>query len=63
MATKKKTAWYNEVTPLSKGLAMFMFIVLPFVGFFLGVEYGKSLGALEVYEKIVRIKAFYEMKE
>lgn len=33
----------TTVTPFSKYLAMFLFIVLPFLGFGLGVQYGKSM--------------------
>lgn len=33
----------TTVTPFSKYLAMFLFIILPFVGFYLGMRYQKSL--------------------
>ena len=41
----KQQDWKHHfitVTPLSKLLAMLLFIALPFVGFWMGVEYGKS---------------------
>ncbi len=31
----------KTVTPLSKTLAFALFIILPFIGFFIGMEYGK----------------------
>ena len=34
---------FTTVTPLSKALAMGMFIILPFATFFLGMSYGKQL--------------------
>jgi hypothetical protein len=37
--------WYaplNRVTPLSKYLALALFVALPFAGFWLGMSYGKS---------------------
>ena len=37
---KKKVKW-NEVTPLSKYLAMALFIAMPFIGFYLGMQYQK----------------------
>lgn len=33
----------TTVTPLSKGLAMIIFIVLPFLGFYLGMQYQQSI--------------------
>lgn len=33
----------NKVTPLSKALAMFLFILFPFLGFLLGMQYQRSL--------------------
>jgi len=44
MATKKKNyAWATTVTPLSKTLALFMFILLPILGFYYGRYYQKQL--------------------
>lgn len=35
--------YLTTVTPFSKYLAMFLFILLPFVGFYLGIQYQQSL--------------------
>lgn len=40
--TNKKNAW-NKVTPLSKALALAMFVAFPFLGFYLGTQYQKKL--------------------
>ena len=37
--------WFTplaQVTPVSKGLAAALFVLLPFIGFWLGMEYGKT---------------------
>lgn len=52
-------AWYTplaRVTPLSKALAMGLFILLPFVGFVVGVGYGKDMdmGDGRILSKISR---------
>lgn len=41
MAKKKNS--FNTVTPLSKTLAMILFILFPFVGFYLGIQHQKKL--------------------
>ena len=38
----KKNA-FNTVTPLSKAIALVMFITFPFIGFYLGMQYQKEL--------------------
>lgn len=38
----------TTVTPLSKALAVILFITLPFIGFFLGVKYQSSLNTPKV---------------
>ena len=38
----KKNA-FNTVTPLSKAIALIMFVSFPFIGFFVGMEYQKAL--------------------
>jgi hypothetical protein len=35
--------WAITVTPLSKALAMFFFILFPFIGFYLGINYQRSV--------------------
>lgn len=42
---------YTTVTPLSKTIALILFIALPFLGFYLGMEYQKRLdvGTRNVY--------------
>lgn len=42
MKKTKKFEW-NQVTPLSKYLVMALFITLPFIGFWLGMQYQKQL--------------------
>lgn len=37
---------FTTVTPFSKALAMILFIVLPFVGFYLGIQYQKRVAYL-----------------
>ena len=39
----KKANWFNRPTTLSKILTMILFIVLPFVAFYLGVNYQKMI--------------------
>ena len=43
MAKKKLSKTWTTVTPLSKFLAMALFILLPFIGFYLGVQYQKNV--------------------
>lgn len=40
----------TQVTPVSKYLALSLFIILPFVGFFLGMEYGRTASLQEMVE-------------
>jgi hypothetical protein len=53
MATKRHTAKktkkleWRKVTPLSKGIALAIFILFPFVGFWLGMVFQKSLLPLQ----------------
>jgi hypothetical protein len=35
---------WNKVTPLSKTIALILFVVLPFFGFYLGLQYGEVIG-------------------
>jgi hypothetical protein len=35
--------WLTTVTPLSKALAMILFIALPFLGFYLGIQYQQKI--------------------
>ena len=44
MAKKNKNA-FNTVTPLSKTIALALFVALPFIGFYLGIQYQKALDA------------------
>ncbi|MFC1755831.1 hypothetical protein ACFLZK_00345 [Patescibacteria group bacterium] len=39
----------KKVTPLSKGLALALFIAMPFIGFCLGIRYQKTLDSLEIH--------------
>ena len=38
---------WNKVTWYSKLLALILFVALPFIGFCLGVRYGKALVTIE----------------
>lgn len=49
MATKKKNSLYvslTTVTPLSKAIAFLLFIIMPFIGFYLGMEYQKTMDSV-----------------
>ena len=39
----------RKVTPLSKGLALALFIAMPFIGFCLGIKYQKVVDSVEIY--------------
>lgn len=43
MAKKKTMNHWNTVTPFSKGLAIALFITLPFLGFYLGMAYQRMI--------------------
>ncbi|HSW97802.1 MAG TPA: hypothetical protein VLF89_08305 [Candidatus Saccharimonadales bacterium] len=43
MVKKKSSQWTNTVTPFSKFLAMLLFILLPFIGFYLGTQYQQKI--------------------
>ncbi|MFS8159375.1 MAG: hypothetical protein ACMG6E_04020, partial [Candidatus Roizmanbacteria bacterium] len=50
---------YTKVTPFSKLLAMVLFVTLPFIGFFFGVQYGKLQPHKIEYvtrEKLVKVQ-------
>jgi hypothetical protein len=50
LPTQQKPGWEQQlstVTPFSKYLAMALFVVLPFLGFYLGVSYG-NLGTARI---------------
>ena len=52
--------YLTEVTPLSKKLALALLIILPLVGFYLGIKYQQSLPSTVEYiekENIVRVPA------
>ncbi|MDO8574321.1 MAG: hypothetical protein Q7R86_01725 [bacterium] len=52
-----KVEW-RKVTLLSKVLAMILFILLPFIGFYLGMEYsGTRLKILETKKWLVEYQA------
>ena len=48
---------YTTVTPLSKAIAMILFIALPFIGFFLGMQYQKGL------DVAIRNEVIYQQPE
>ncbi len=50
--------YLTTVTPLSKYLAMFLFITMPFVGFYLGVQYQKSITVKPIQLTSSAIKPF-----
>lgn len=39
----------RKVTPLSKGIALALFIAMPFIGFCLGMRYQKTVDKIEIY--------------
>ncbi|MGI8419334.1 MAG: hypothetical protein ACR2LN_01680 [Candidatus Levyibacteriota bacterium] len=43
MAKKKLSRTWTTVTPLSKYLAIALFIIFPFGGFYLGIQYEKKV--------------------
>lgn len=43
----EKKRWLFSVTPLSKYLAMALFVLLPIAGFFLGMEYQKAISVVD----------------
>jgi hypothetical protein len=48
-------AWMTEVTPLSKALAMTIFVLLPFLGFYMGARLQRELmGVYPPFEVVVR---------
>lgn len=38
----------NKVTPLSKGIALALFILMPFIGFWLGRKYQAIVDTIEI---------------
>lgn len=46
---KQLPSSFTTVTPISKFLAMLLFITLPFVGFYLGMQYGKISTTQTIY--------------
>ncbi len=44
---KNKKDPFNSVTPVSRIVAIILFLVLPFLGFYLGVQYQKSVSQSE----------------
>lgn len=48
MAKKKYPQWATTVTPLSKFLAMTLFILFPFIGFYLGTRYQQIIDGTSV---------------
>jgi hypothetical protein len=42
----KLSKQYTTVTPLSKTIALILFIALPFIGFFLGMKYQQEIDML-----------------
>ena len=49
--TKKKRLpkSLTTVTPLSKTIAFILFILMPFIGFYLGMHYQKTLDSLSTF--------------
>ncbi|HSW96967.1 MAG TPA: hypothetical protein VLF89_04020 [Candidatus Saccharimonadales bacterium] len=43
MAKKKSFQWATTVTSFSKSLAMILFILFPFIGFYLGIKYQQKM--------------------
>ena len=49
MKFRKKFNPY-KITPLSKAVALALFIAMPFIGFCLGVSYQKTVDKIEIYK-------------
>lgn len=48
-------SWMNEVTPFSKALAMIIFVLFPFLGFWMGARLQRELmGVYPPFEVVVR---------
>jgi hypothetical protein len=47
----KSTSRLNQVTPLSKYLAMVLFIAMPFIGGWIGYQYAMGEAALEMRDE------------
>ncbi len=47
MLFRKKKFDPHKVTPLSKGIALALFIAMPFIGFCLGIQYQKIVARAE----------------
>jgi len=50
MLFRKKKFDPHKVTPLSKGIALALFIAMPFIGYCLGINYQKIVSKVEVNE-------------
>ncbi len=46
---KKKNA-FNTITPVTKAVALILFVVLPFLGLYIGVQYGQKTASNDVSE-------------
>ena len=63
---KKLPSWLTTVTPFSKALAMIVFIILPFLGFYLGMQYQQKITvsvpeALEVQKNITPMPTLIQL--
>lgn len=54
---------FTTVTPLSKYLAMALFVIFPFVGFYLGIQYQKMAGSSEANLEVIATPAPKTEKE
>lgn len=50
----KKSNW-NKVTPLSKSIALVLFVILPFVGLYYGIQLGKTIALIETVPNSVTV--------
>lgn len=46
MSMKGKIVW-NKVTPFSKAVALALFIAMPFIGFWYGIQYGRAFQLIQ----------------
>lgn len=59
MAKKKLPEWATTVTPFSKFLALILFITLPFLCFFFGMNYQQKIDKLSPAKTIYVMQPYY----
>lgn len=52
---KKLPSWLTTVTTFSKILAMILFISLPFLGFYLGMQYQQKITVIPIVSEVQKL--------